>query len=245
MRGVISEAVSWAETTLISCVPRSLTDYIKYVCAKLWQDTYRLELTYNGVVFVDREGAGVDVVEQSLASCCPSRRLWLKKITILGGGNVAPSSDQTIPLQHARQFGFNIPTEQLAELDAFYFYCPWMSVQLALHCFRVTKFVSDNNKPYARFWDRALWIIYLLRNKVPLPFEPSFSRRRTFLGPMYGRDVDTPPLLQAPNLRVYPRNLVRGTKISELVKVLEDYIAADAKKKPCMMEAREWLTRGI
>ncbi|KAF2445402.1 hypothetical protein P171DRAFT_430831 [Karstenula rhodostoma CBS 690.94] len=212
---------------------------LKYVCKKLWRETHHLEVKYNGVLFVDKVGAGVDQIEQLLAAMSPSQRAWLKNITILAGDNET-MDDYRDPIWSLYQIvDSEVLTEAIARLDAFCFDRPSSRVQLVSDAFEIIKIVEHDGSLSVYFFSMAVSMSYLLRNTLPTPFA-----YRSVLDPEFARDIDTPALLRAPNLRIYPRNLVRGIGIDELLASLEAQ-STNHSNKPYLMVAREWLTHGI
>lgn len=223
---------------------------LKYVCKKLWRETHLLELKFNGVLFVDKDGTGVDQIEHFLAACSPSQRKWLKDITILAGEDDY-EFDLVREAAPGRKIGhilaYAIQSGRFSKLEAFCFSCPWMRIRLVPKAFRLTTIVRDDGSLSPAFTTLAFSMYYILRNAIPTgwdglvhPFRFAFEKFDRELR----RDDQTPPFLQAPNVRIYPCNLLRGIGIAELLEGFQIHIN-DEIKKPFLIAAREWLTSGM
>ncbi|KAK7187398.1 hypothetical protein PSPO01_06628 [Paraphaeosphaeria sporulosa] len=222
---------------------------LKYVCKKFWRETYRLELQFNGVLLRDRDGTGVDHIDQFLAKCPPSQGEWLKRITILAITTVygkefeEMESDQDVSGRIAWLLLYATQSERLSKLEAFCSSYPWMSVRFVPDAFTLDEIVEDDGEVSRKFVSTAFSLYYVLRNTLPTGFDwlqPQFTR----IDEAIGRDDHSPPLLQAPNLRVYPRNLLGGISIAELLGSFQAQTKHEMSQ-PFIMVAREWLMHGM
>ncbi|KAL1595181.1 hypothetical protein SLS60_009869 [Paraconiothyrium brasiliense] len=220
---------------------------LKYVCKKLWRETCRLELNYNGVLFTDEAGVGVEQIEHFLAACSPSQRQWLKKVTILSGrdephvffGRILRLMGIS---EHVSQ-NVLMPYKEYVRLDAFCFNHPSMSINFVINPYRFVE-TSRNNPVMMTPLVQGMLLRYALRNTLLpawaffVPFAEAFLH---LLGWPHDHAM---PLLQAPNLGIYPQNLVRGTGIGVLLENLERHDSTGHRKET-LSQVHGGLSQGI
>ncbi|KAJ4347272.1 uncharacterized protein N0V89_011212 [Didymosphaeria variabile] len=225
---------------------------LKYVCKKLWRETCRIELKYNGVLFTDEAGVGVVQVEQFFAACAPSQRRWLKKVTILSGRDVDLEEHLFQTLETPVNFNLILfmPYQEYVRLDAFCFHHLWMSIEFVINPYRFVN--GSHNRSQDEYGPirstplvYGMIIHYALRNTIPLGLDFISPVAQTYLEMLGWPQDNARPLLQAPNLRIYPQNLVRGIGIGVLLEHFERYKTHGDDEKKLLALFHKSLTQGI
>lgn len=226
---------------------------LKYVCKKLFRETWRLELKLNnGILFLvrNKDGSGADQIEHFLDACSISQRGWVKNITILSGEEDNAVLKQVNMYEREdilREYDW-FRRSSLSSVNTLCTENPGLNVRFVPSAFRFTADMGIGRHE-RRLRNGEIWCAYythyIFRNSFPAwctPTQCTLFRTDWDEQTQNGRNANSIPLLRASNLRIHPRNLLRGNNIAEYFKQLDNM---GWERLPYGRLNRQWIVDGF